>query len=265
MNLVHNAWGASLPSPELEALSWSRVQIDARQEELLGEVVNYAYERSRLMREVWDRAGVHPDDVASRADFVEHAPFVTADEIRDAAGGARDPFRDALCMPVHELTVVGMTSGTTGLPQALPQHKGDTRSHSGIREYSVNGVGLGSRVLMTGPASRSGHSAEKFATLGATPIFMDGDPSLAEQLVMVAREFQPTHWWVLMGPLMFALQQYERRSGADLAGAFASIGPTIWGGEPLGAANRATLERWGVSTRLMTSLGNVCAAVECPA
>jgi phenylacetate-CoA ligase len=252
-----------LQPPELDALTWDRSRIDSRQDELLPEVVAWAYEHSALIREIWERAGVKPGDITSRAAYQQLAPFVTAEQVRDADGGARDPFRGALCLPVHQLTVVGTTSGTTGLPQALPQHVGDVRDHSVIREYAVNGVGPGSRMLLSGNASRSGHSARKFNHLGAFPIFVDGDPAAARQLVAAAKEHAPTHWWVLTSPLLFALTQLER-DGVDLADAFGTIGPVVWGGEPLGRANRTTLERWGLNPISMTSLGNVCAAVECP-
>jgi phenylacetate-CoA ligase len=249
--------------PELAPLRWDREQITAHQESMISEFVSFAYERSELTRTSWDRAGVHPNDVTTLAEFVERAPFVTAAEVRDVDGGARDPFRRALCVPVHELTVVGTTSGTTGLPQALPQHAGDIREHARFRGYAINGVGPGSRVLLTGGASRSGHLVDRFDRLGACGIYLDGDESSVADIIDAVRTFKPMHWRLLSTPLLFALTAYERERAADLTLAFASIDSAIWGGDRLGASGQATMERWGLAPRLQTSLGNTCAAVEC--
>jgi phenylacetate-CoA ligase len=251
--------------PFIEPLTWDRSRIEDAQEERLLDVVALAYERSSLTQDLWKRAGVSATDIRSRADFFERAPFMNTDDIRDPARIAADPFRGLLCRPLRELTAIGGTSGTTSLPQPLPQHDGDVRSQGGLRDLHVNGVGPGSVVLMTSSASRSGHVSNKAEVLGATPIFWDWDPSVARGLVEAAKRFRPSHWWILTGPLLLELQRYESETGDDLAAAFSSVGPVVWGGEPLGVGARARIEGWGLSIRQMTSLGNACATVECAA
>jgi phenylacetate-CoA ligase len=251
--------------PSEDPASWSRSQILAHQDDRVGPLVRHAYERSAFVRQVWDAAGASPADVVDRASFFRVAPFVTSDDVRGTPGQRLDAFNGLLCLPIRELTVIGSTSGTTGLPQPLPQHAGDVREQSTVRDYAINGVGPGSIVLLTGNSSRSGHSAKRLHELGAWPICLDWDPSIAPAVVDAARTYRPTHWWLISGPLMLALQKYERETGEDLAAAFASIGPAVWGGEPLSTKGASTLAGWGLSIRQMTSLGNACAAVECPA
>jgi phenylacetate-CoA ligase len=251
--------------PSDDPASWSRSQILAHQDVQVGLIVRHAYERSPFVRRVWDAAGASPADVIDRASFFRVAPFVTADDVRSTGGQRLDAFNGLLCLPIRELTVIGSTSGTTGLPQPLPQHAGDVREQSTLRDYAINGVGEGSIVLLTGNSSRSGHIAKRHQTLGSWPIWLDWDPSIAPAVVDAARTYRPTHWWQISGPLMLALQKFERESGEDLPEAFASIGPAVWGGEPLSTKGAATLAGWGLSIRQMTSLGNACAAVECPA
>ena len=53
-----------------------RPQLLALQEELLLQMLPYAYEHAPLIRETWDAAGVHPRDITSLADFRAGAPFV---------------------------------------------------------------------------------------------------------------------------------------------------------------------------------------------
>jgi phenylacetate-CoA ligase len=252
-----------MTQPDREPMTWSRAEIAASQDEQVARLVRHAYGRSRFLRRVWDAAGARPDDVVDRASFFKAAPFITADDVRSAESERVDAFNGLLCMPIRELTVIGSTSGTTGLPQPLPQHAGDVRERGTVRDLVLNGVGPGSVVLLSNNSSRSGHNAKRFHTLGAHPIFLDWDSSAAADIVGAARAFRPTHWWLISGPLMLALQQYERETGDDLAEAFSSIGPTIWGGEPLGTKAASTLAAWGLSVRQMTSLGNACPAVEC--
>jgi phenylacetate-CoA ligase len=253
-------------SAVLEPMGWNRAKIEQVQEERLLEVVELAFARSTLTQAIWKKAQVTAGEIRSRQDFVERVPFLTSNDIRDPALVAADPFRGLLCRPIHELTGIGSTSGTTGLPQPLPQHEGDVRSQSGARDLWMNGVRAGDVVLVSGAATRSGHTVERFHEIGAIPVFEDWDPSIAGRLVETIRQYLPMHWSLINGPFVVALQRYASETEQDLLEAFSSVKSVIWGGEPLASRTRRLIEvEWGMSVRQMTSLGNASPAIECEA
>jgi len=84
-------------SPEIEAMP--REDIERLQEEkLLGDLVPWAYERSGLIRETWDAAGVKPADIQSLDDFHEKVPFIDKDAIRSYRDRHDDPYGGLLCL-----------------------------------------------------------------------------------------------------------------------------------------------------------------------
>ena len=66
--------------PEIETMP--RSSLVALQEERVLELVPYVYERSPLVRKIWEEARVKPGDINSLADFTERVPFITKDDIR---------------------------------------------------------------------------------------------------------------------------------------------------------------------------------------
>ena len=76
--------------------------------------LKYAFERSPLYREKWEKAGIKPEDIRSLDDF-EQIPLLTKDEIRQDQM-EHPPFGSNLCVPMMEIARVHGTSGTTGKP-----------------------------------------------------------------------------------------------------------------------------------------------------
>jgi hypothetical protein len=112
-------------SPEIETMP--RSEIEARRDErLLGDLVPWAYERSALIRETWDAAGVHPDDISSIDDFREQVPFIDKDTIRAFRDRRDDPYGGLLCLDPGDpelkkvFSAIFSTSGTTGDPTPAP-------------------------------------------------------------------------------------------------------------------------------------------------
>ena len=104
-----------------------RAEIEAkRDEKLLGDLLPWAYERSGLIRETWDAAGVTPSDVQSMEDFAEKVPFIDKDAIRSYRDRHDDPHGGMLCLDPNDPTMKGIfsaifsTSGTTGDPTPAP-------------------------------------------------------------------------------------------------------------------------------------------------
>jgi phenylacetate-CoA ligase len=98
--------------PEIETMP--RSSLVALQEERILELVPYVYERSPLVRKIWEEARVKPGDINSLADFTERVPFITKDDIRGFRDQAGDPFGGLLCTDYHDAATVFSTSGTTG-------------------------------------------------------------------------------------------------------------------------------------------------------
>ena len=60
-----------------------REDIERLQESRILQLVPYVYQRSPLVRELWDKHGVKPEDIKSLADFKAKVPFMDKDMIRD--------------------------------------------------------------------------------------------------------------------------------------------------------------------------------------
>ena len=88
-------------SPEIETMPRHEIT-RVREERLLGDLLPWAYQRSALIREAWDAAGVTPDDVQSMDDFHEKVPFVDKDAIRAFRDRHRDPYGGMLCLDVSD-------------------------------------------------------------------------------------------------------------------------------------------------------------------
>src|SRR5262249_14714185 len=54
-----------------------RAGLESLKAERLLELVPHVYERSGLIREAWDAAGVHPCDIRFREEFFERAPLTS--------------------------------------------------------------------------------------------------------------------------------------------------------------------------------------------
>ena len=83
-------------SPEIETMPRSEIA-SLREERLLGDLLPWAYQRSALIRETWDAAGITANDVQSMDDFRGKVPFIDKDAIR----AFRDRQRDLLDVGHH--------------------------------------------------------------------------------------------------------------------------------------------------------------------
>ncbi len=78
-------------------------------------IVQWAYERSRLHRNLYDQAGMSPEDIKTFAD-IARVPKVEKSMMRDIQGIDPYPYGDMLCVPLDEVSTYRQTSGTTGQP-----------------------------------------------------------------------------------------------------------------------------------------------------
>jgi phenylacetate-CoA ligase len=235
-----------------------------QEERLLGELVPWAYERSPLIRDAWERAGVKPADVQSMDDFREKAPFIDKDAIRRFRDSNADPYGGLLCvdpMKPGVFRAVFSTSGTTGDPTPVPA----AGSGASIltREFWEMGVRPGdsfTHMLFTYRGPGIHHTIRG---VGATPLFVDHTPFDFGQFFRFSLEFRPTGCYSLSSPLILALEQMGPKMGVDLVDVFSSYKGMIYAGEPLGARARGLLESWGINFYVHTGVGDVGAATEC--
>ncbi|MET0378988.1 MAG: hypothetical protein ABW049_08345, partial [Spongiibacteraceae bacterium] len=85
------------PRAELKALQWQRLQA----------VMPLAYASSPLIRSVWQRAGIAPQDIRSLDDYFARAPLIDKDMIRDFRSEHGDPFGGVMCEPLRGALIVG--------------------------------------------------------------------------------------------------------------------------------------------------------------
>ena len=253
-------------SPEIEAMP--REDIDRLQEEkLLGDLVPWAYERSGLIRETWDAAGVKPADVQSLDDFHEKVPFIDKDAIRSYRDRHDDPYGGLLCLDPADPKLRGVfsaifsTSGTTGDPTPAP-YAGRGPSML-VREFWEVGTRPGDHFMHCLFTFRGPGIHETIRGIGATPVFVDHQPEDIGNLLRLSRELRPTGWYTMSGPLLMMIEHALQAGNLDPVDIFSSYHGVIFAGEPIGPRARERVESWGLELFIQTSLGDVGAATEC--
>lgn len=253
-------------SPEIETMP--REDIEARRDErLLDDLVPWAYERSALIRETWDAAGVKPDDVRSMEEFREQVPFIDKDAIRAYRDRHGDPYGGLLCLDPDDeqvrrvFSAIFSTSGTTGDPTPAP-YAGRGPSFL-VREFWELGCRPGDHFLHCLFTFRGPGIHDTVRGIGATPVFVDHQPEDVPQLFRFSRELRPTGWYTLSGPLVMMIEAAAAQTGENLEDTFSSYRGVVFAGEPIGPRARARVESWGLRLFLQTSLGDVGAATEC--
>jgi len=245
--------------PELETMP--RADLDALQEEKLLALLPYAYERSGLVRETWDEAGVHPRDVRSMADFFERVPFIDKDAVRSFRDRHKDPYGGLLCLPESELVAIYSTSGTTGDPTPTPQ--GDTHTAALAREFWELGSRPGDHMVMFLFTFRGVSVFRSMQEIGAVPLFFDHTPAELPRLAAASSRYRPTGLYLLSGPTIMAIDAMAPAMGIDPREVFEPYRGVVFGGEPLGPRARQLVDDWGIELFLHTAVGDAGAATEC--
>jgi phenylacetate-CoA ligase len=242
-----------------------RAQIEQLQEARILQLVPYVYQRSPLIREVWDEAGVTPDDIRSLADFREKAPFIDKDTIRRFRDRHGDPFGGLNCVSAPHLRGVGFTSGTTGDPTPIPRSEEHITLTSLKRELWHIGVRSGDYFGYMLFTFREGLNADKFLDSGFRPITLQHLPSEVPHLVDMCRRLRPKALFMISTPLIMAIDQYQKSTGDNLREAFSSLQGVVFGGEPMSTALRVMVQSWGLEIFELSSLGDISTTMECRA
>ncbi|MGC3965344.1 MAG: phenylacetate--CoA ligase [Rhodocyclaceae bacterium] len=223
----------TLPRPALEALQLTRLRAH----------LDFAYRNSPYYKAAFDRAGVRPEDVETRADL-RRFPFVDK-AVERARQLAAPLLGDMRAVPERDIVFVSASSGSTGVPTLSPftAQDFDTFQDAQARLFWAAGMRPSDRyvhalnfTLFVGGPDVIG--AQK---LGALCFWAGTVPS--DRLLFILREFQPTVTWTTPS-YAWHLGEAARAQGIDPARDLA-VRRIIVAGEPGGSipATREAIER----------------------
>ncbi|MDX9698217.1 MAG: hypothetical protein RBT55_01440 [Rhodocyclaceae bacterium] len=242
-----------------------RADIERMQEARLLRLLPYAYQRSALIRHVWQEAGVKPSDIRCMADFREKAPFIDKAAIQSFRERTGDPTGGLSCVGAPHMRAVGFTSGTTGDPLALPRGEFSPHELGLRREYWHIGARPGDFICSMQFTFRRGQHGDRFSIMDLASICLEHHPRELPRLVEAIRKYRPTLIHMLSTPMLLALERYLTENRIDPAELFSCLKGALLGGEPVSPRMRALVDSWGLELFEMTSLGDIQGAIECRA
>ena len=213
----------------------SRDELQARQLERLQWTLRHAYAHVPFYRQVFDAAGVHPDDCRELADLRKF-PTTTKHDLRD-----NYPF-GMFAVPQERLRRLHASSGTTGKPTVVGYTQGDLDVWSAVMARSIFAAGgrPGHKVhvafgygLFTGGLGAH-YGAER---LGCTVIPASG--GMTARQVQLVTDLQPEVIMVTPSYMLTILDEFERQ-GVDARASSLRVG--IFGAEPWTEQMRLEIE-----------------------
>jgi phenylacetate-CoA ligase len=214
----------------------SRDELQALQLERLKWTLNHAYDNVAHYRQVFDEAGVHPQDLKSLADLAKF-PFTHKKTLRD-----NYPF-GLFAVPRERVVRVHASSGTTGKPTVVGYTQNDIDTWADLVARSIRAAGgrPGDMVhiaygygLFTGGLGAH-YGAER---LGCTVVPMSGGQT--EKQVQLIQDFKPDIIMVTPSYMLTLVEEF-RRQGIDPASTSLKVG--IFGAEPWTDAMRREIEQ----------------------
>ncbi|TDA68259.1 MAG: phenylacetate--CoA ligase family protein [Clostridia bacterium] len=129
-----NEYLETMPRDKLDQLHLRRLQA----------MIKYAYENAPMYRDLYDRAGVKPEDVKTLDDYIDKIPTIDKSDVV-AYQAKNPPFGDAIVRGGEEyVNIFYMTSGSTGKPMMEPGYFKDIHQQwtykwwaHGIRQNDV--------------------------------------------------------------------------------------------------------------------------------
>ena len=238
----------------------SKDELQSLQLERMQWTLRCAYENVPHYRNVFDDAGVHPDDCLSLADLAKF-PFTTKQDLR-----ANYPF-GMFAVPREEVLRIHASSGTTGKPTVVgyTQKDVDTWAEvcarsiwaSGGRPGDVVHVAYGYGLFTGGLGAHYG--AEK---LGCTVIPVSG--GMTERQVQLIQDFEPKVIMVTPSYLLVLADEFVKQG---LCPRKSSLQVGIFGAEPWTNKMRSEIEQlfdmdavdiYGLSEIIGPGVANEC-------
>ena len=192
----------TMPRAKLDALHLERLQV----------LAEYAYHNSAFYQRKFDAVGLKPSDIRTLEDFKRKVPVTDKSEFI-ALQQERPPYGDTLALPMDLVAHHCETSGTTGIPLAIPYSMYDTVRYGESWVYGYWGLGirpsdtfyfafgwgnfagfwsaywgarrLGCRVISGGGLDTKGHID---AILRMKPTVLVSTPTFALRIAAVAKE-----------------------------------------------------------------------------
>lgn len=192
----------TMPREALDALHLERVRF----------LLRYAYASSPFYRRKFDAAGITPEDVHTLDDLKRKVPITDKSEFIGLQQ-EHPPYGDTLALPIEYVAHHAETSGTTGVPLAIPYSMSDTVRYGESWCYGFWGLGirpsdtfyfafgwgnfagfwsaywgarrLGCRVVSGGGLDTKGHVQ---AILRTRPTVLISTPTFALRIAAVAAE-----------------------------------------------------------------------------
>ncbi|MEU9106877.1 phenylacetate--CoA ligase PaaK [Streptomyces xanthophaeus] len=217
--------GERLGPDELAALQLTRLRA----------TLHRVYDRVPHYRQVFDKAGVHPDDCRSLADLALF-PFTTKADLRD-----QYPF-GMFAVPRPEVRRIHASSGTTGRPTVVGYTDGDLSTWADVVARSLRAAGAraGQLVhisygygLFTGGLGAH-YGAER---LGCTVVPASG--GMTDRQVRLIQDFRPEVIMVTPSYMLTLLDEMERQRIDPRA---TSLRTGIFGAEPWTEEMRREIE-----------------------
>lgn len=242
-----------------------RAQLSVLQEARLLDTIHRAYHQSPLLREIWQKAGVHPDDIRSTADFQAMAPFFNQDSIRHYRDSHADPFGGLIRPDNPYVTSLATTSGTTGDPSPMPMRHHFTTHEGYLRDYWHMGGRPGDYIFMILFTFRGGPllCLPGQQKAGLIPVYFNHSPAEIPRLIEGLKRYRPTLLSMVSSPLLLAFEQYFESHDENPREVFASVKGSIYGGEALSPRLKSLADAWGLPLNETSALGDVVSGTEC--
>ena len=254
--------GDSYFEPHIETIP--RDRLEALQERRLRSILPQVYRNSGLIRQVWEEAGITPDDIQTLDDFRTRVPFIDKDRIRRFRDENNDPYGGIKIVPDGHVHAVGFTSGTTGDPTPVPFGRASATETQSLRDYWHIGARPGDFVTHFLFTFRGGQSRLNWHNgAGWTAIMGPHDPAELPGMIEAIRKYRPTILYMLSTPMMIGLEKYFESTNVDPREIFSSIKGAVFGGEPLSPRFKRLAGEWGLEIFEYSTFGDVCGAMEC--
>lgn len=224
----------------------SRNELEKYQLERVKQQITIAYEKSPAYKEIFEKAGVTPDDLKT-LDDLRKFPILTKQVVRDRQD-AKPILGDLVVAPEDDVVFISSSSGSTGAPTASPFSKKDFDEFMDVesRLYWQAGIRPKDRYIHALNFSLfvGGPDVIGAQNIGALCIW--GGTLPADRLLFILQQYQPTAIWTTPSYAWY-LGETAKQKGIDPAKDLA-IKTIIVAGEPGGSidATREAIEAlWG--------------------
>lgn len=239
-------------NPERETLSMKELR--EFQNEKIQRITANAYHNAPIIKELWNEAGVHPDDITD-IESLSDAPVFRKDETRQRMIETGETFGGRLARPRSELAedgaYVGTSSGTTGTPTNVVLSDRDRQVAAECEARKLWSMGLRpgdtflSWVLPNHLSSIAWTDAAE--EIGAISTKVNHYPNEVRRAIHVLEYLEPTVVKMISGPITDAVNEYIEENDLNAKEVWDPVESVAFGGEPLLDAQREKIEsEWDV-------------------